>query len=218
MKYILHNAKWILAVELLLATVLLVGLLVPLPGKVELKIVQSGSMEPELPVGSVVVVVPSASYKVGDIITFGKDTRKRIPTTHRIAEITRDNGSIRYVTKGDANEEADRGNTAYSAVIGKVVADVPRLGFILDFARSRNGFTFMVVVPALFVILDELITIFTAVKGIKEKELSIVDLKSEKAYAKLKNGNIKINRNTCTTRPVFQQKNISMDGVILRST
>ncbi len=217
MKYILHNAKWILAVELLLAVVLLVGLLVPLPGKVELKIVQSGSMEPELHVGSVVVVVPSASYKVGDIITFGKDTSKRIPTTHRIAEITRDNGSIRYITKGDANEEADRGQTAYASVIGKVVADVPRLGYVLDFARSRNGFIFMVVLPAFFVILDELITIFTTVKGIKEKELSVVDLKNEKTNAVAKKRYVKTNENAHTAQPIFQQKRISMDGVILKS-
>lgn len=174
MKYILHNAKWILIAEVIISAVLLVGLLVPLPGKIELKIVQSGSMSPRLPVGSVVVVMPEVDYKVGDIITFGKDTKKRIPTTHRIAKIERENGSVRYVTKGDANEEADSGKTQYTAVIGKVVGTIPRLGYILDFARSRKGFAFMVVIPALFVMLDEIITIFNTTRDIRKKKNKII--------------------------------------------
>ena len=163
--------------EIVVSAVLLIGLLVPLPGKVELKIVQSGSMEPRLPVGSVVVVVPSESYNVGDIITFGKDTRKKIPTTHRIVKIERENGSIRYVTKGDANEEADTGKTSYSAVIGRVVGTIPRLGYVLDFARSRRGFTFMVVIPALFVMLDEMITIFNTARDLKGKNDKVATVK-----------------------------------------
>lgn len=211
MKYILHNAKWILIIEVIVAAVLLIGLLVPLPGKVELKIVESGSMEPELPVGSVVAVIPTGHYKVGDIITFGKDTVKRIPTTHRIAEITRENGSIRYITKGDANEEADSGNVAYSEVIGKVVTDIPRLGYILDFARSRNGFTFMVVVPALFVMLDELINILTAVKDVKRKNAIVV---KEVVNKKEKRKRDIVPTFKRSPQPMFSKNVVSMDGVI----
>jgi len=180
MKFLKKSAKWILAIEVAVSAVLLVGLLVPLPGKLELKIVQSGSMEPELPVGSVVAVVPTQEYRVGDIITFGKDTKKRIPTTHRIVEIERKNGGIRYITKGDANEEADNGQVAYASVIGKVVADVPRLGYVLDFARSRNGFTFMVVVPALFIVLDELLTIVATVRSMRKQKVAVTPERREK--------------------------------------
>lgn len=170
MKYLRPYAKYLLFIELALAAVLVVGLLVPLPGRVEVKIVQSGSMEPEIPVGAIVAIVPAAKYAVGDVITFGDDTVKRIPTTHRIVSIEREGGSTRYVTKGDANEEADNGRTSYSEVIGKVVLTVPRLGYVLDFARSKNGFMFMVVIPAALIVLDELITIAGALRGMRRRK------------------------------------------------
>ncbi len=208
MRYILHNAKWLLVAEVVISAVLLVGLLVPLPGKIELKIVQSGSMEPRLPVGSVVVVMPEVDYKVGDIITFGKDTKKRIPTTHRIVKIERENGSVRYVTKGDANEEADSGKTQYPAVIGKVVGTIPRLGYVLDFARSRRGFTFMVVIPALFVMLDELITIFNTAKDIKKKEKVTVKKRRVRSNKKYNTYNV----NVGNSRRIVSDIRAGIDG------
>jgi signal peptidase len=169
MKHVRYIAILVLAAELVLAAVLLVGLMVPLPGALEFKIVQSGSMEPEIPVGSVVVITPSPSYGVGDVITFGDDTKKRIPTTHRIVDVEREAGSIRYVTKGDANEEKDNTSVAFVSVIGKVVTTVPRLGYVLDFARSQQGFTFMVLIPAVLIMLDELINIYKVVQGNKRR-------------------------------------------------
>jgi signal peptidase I len=167
MKLLRQFAGGILITELVLASILIVGLMVPLPGKVEFKIVQSGSMEPALPVGSLVTVVPAPSYAVGDVVTFGGDAGKRIPTTHRIAGIEREGGSTRFVTKGDANEEKDNETTGYQDVIGKVVYVVPRLGFALDFARSREGYLYTIVIPAGLIILDELIKIFGALRGMR---------------------------------------------------
>jgi signal peptidase len=160
MSYLKQAAIGVLFVELVLAAVLLVGLLVPLPGSVSLKIVQSGSMEPAVPVGSMIAIMPTERYVVGDVITFGDDSGKRVPTTHRIVGTEREAGSIRYVTKGDANEERDRETVAHTAVLGQVVAHVPRLGYVLDFARTREGFTFMIVVPAALVVLDELFAVY----------------------------------------------------------
>src|SRR3990167_3351690 len=82
---------------------LLLGSMLPIPGNIEVKIVKSGSMEPAIPTGSVVMVRPSVSYAVGDVITFGKDTKTDIPTTHRIVAMNADNT---FTVKGDANEEA----------------------------------------------------------------------------------------------------------------
>ncbi len=170
MKFVRQCAAGILIAELLVASVLIVGLMVPLPGKVEFKIVQSGSMEPVLPVGSVVTVVPAPEYRVGDIVTFGGDVGKKIPTTHRIASIEREQGSIRYVTKGDANEERDSGHITYGSIVGKVVVTTPRLGFVLDYARSREGFFYTIVIPAALIILDELITIFQTMRALRRKK------------------------------------------------
>lgn len=162
--------QWIIAVELLVAGFLVMSLFVPLPGDVEVKIVQSGSMEPSVPVGSIVTVVPKGSYSVGDIITFGKDNKKTIPTTHRIIGIEREEGSIRYVTKGDANEEKDNALVRHSEIIGSVAFTVPRVGYVIDFARTKNGFMFMVVIPALLIMLDEIINIFSVVKSTNSRQ------------------------------------------------
>jgi len=170
MHIIKRYALVILAVELVAAAVLIVGLLVPLPGHVELKIVQSGSMEPSVPVGSLVTIVPAAHYAAGDIITFGDDSKRRIPTTHRIVATERVGGSLHFRTKGDANEEADNALVPHSAVVGKVMLTMPRLGYVLDFARSRNGFFFMVVIPAALIILDELISLAQSIRAVRNRQ------------------------------------------------
>lgn len=135
---------------------LLLGTMLPIPGSLEMKIVKSGSMEPEIPTGSLVVVKPAEAYIKGDIITFGKDTKTDIPTTHRIIAINPD-GS--FVSKGDANEEADVNPVQRGEVIGKVIFSVPGAGYVLDFARTKLGFTLLIGIPAGLVILEELFTI-----------------------------------------------------------
>lgn len=164
-----------------LAVVLVAGALlatmVPIPGNIEVKIVKSGSMEPSIMTGSVVVIKPTETYGVGDVITFGKDTKREIPTTHRIVEvITNANGTLSYRTKGDANEEADQSITSAKEVIGKVLVSVPNVGFVLDFARTRNGFLAMIVVPALMVIFDEGLTIAGEVKKMRRRKEAPVTL------------------------------------------
>src|SRR3989344_1742628 len=90
------------------AIIVIVGLLLialfPIKGNYQIKIVQSGSMEPDIKTGSVVIIKPSSVYKVGDVVTFGKDTKKDIPTTHRIVSSRAQDGVIMFTTKGDANE------------------------------------------------------------------------------------------------------------------
>lgn len=135
---------------------LLLGTMLPIPGNIEVKIVKSGSMEPEIGTGSLVVVKPAVVYKKGDIITFGKDTKSDIPTTHRIIAV---NANGTFVTKGDANEEQDTQPIARSEVIGKVLISIPGAGYVLDFARTKLGFMLLIGIPAGLVILEEILTI-----------------------------------------------------------
>jgi signal peptidase len=137
--------------------------MLPIPGNIQVKIVKSGSMEPTISTGSVVVVKPAASYAVGDIITFGPDTSAEIPTTHRILAIE---GNTIF-TKGDANEEADPQPTSVREVIGKVVLAVPKAGYVLDFARQPLGFTLMIGIPAGIIILDELLRIWAEIRRMR---------------------------------------------------
>lgn len=127
----------------------------PFDHGIELRIVESGSMEPAISTGSMIVVRPAETYAVGDVIMF--DSRYTdVPTTHRIVETYQEQGSTWHVTKGDANEEADAGVVPAREVIGTVALDLPRVGFVLDFARQPLGFLFLIVLPAGLIVLSEL--------------------------------------------------------------
>lgn len=144
---------------------LLVGSMLPIPGNIELKIVKSGSMEPSIPTGSLVVVKPQGFYAVNDVITFGADTKTEIPTTHRILAIEGEGASTMYTTKGDANEEEDQNKVARKEVIGKVIFHAPYVGFILDFARQPLGFALLIGIPAGLIILEEVLTILKELRA-----------------------------------------------------
>lgn len=150
------------------AGLLLVSLL-PITGNLEVKIVKSGSMEPNIKVGSLVVVVPGAHYAVGDVITFGKDTKTSIPTTHRILAVRQEDGQTFFTTKGDANEEQDPREVAANEVIGKVWLSVPFAGYVLDFARQPLGFALLIGVPAALIVVDEVATIFNEVRAMRRR-------------------------------------------------
>ncbi len=144
--------------------------LFPIKGNYQIKIVKSGSMEPAIKTGSIVVIKPSANYTVGDVVTFGKDTKKDIPTTHRIVASRAVQGTLLFTTKGDANEDKDTQEIRQSDIHGKVLFDVPFFGYIIDFARKPIGFAILVVLPALIVIYDEGAKIFSEVKKMRLKK------------------------------------------------
>ena len=101
--------------------------------------VTSGSMEPELHVGSVVYVkgADPKSLKEGDIITFrlGED----LIATHRIIEIIDENGHLSFKTKGDANNISDAHPVDEDALVGKVLFDIPYLGGIKSYIDTGRG-------------------------------------------------------------------------------
>jgi len=156
-----------------IAIIAIIGFLLialfPIKGNYQIKIVKSGSMEPDIKTGSVVVIKPSANYTVGDVITFGKDTKKDIPTTHRIVKSRAKNGVIMFTTKGDANEDPDTNEIRQSDIHGKVLFDIPFFGYIIDLARKPLGFAVLIVLPALIVIYDEGIKIFQEVSRLRSK-------------------------------------------------
>ncbi|MBI4162249.1 MAG: signal peptidase I [Candidatus Aenigmarchaeota archaeon] len=70
--------------------------------------------------GDLLLVTKPENLKVGDIILYSRD----VTIVHRIISIT-NNG---YVTKGDNNLVSDP-EISRSQVVGKVIADVPALGY-----------------------------------------------------------------------------------------
>lgn len=157
-------------VVIIIIVAFLLFALFPIKGNYQIKIVQSGSMEPSIKTGSIVIIKPSANYTVGDVVTFGKDTKKDVPTTHRIVSSRAVEGVLLFTTKGDANEDPDPNEIKQNDIHGKVLFDVPFFGYIIDFARKPLGFAVLIILPALIVIFDEGTKIWKEIKKNKNKE------------------------------------------------
>ena len=126
---------------------------------VDVKIVQSGSMEPAIPTGSLVLVKAEERYQTDDVITFTTRGVSDVPTTHRVVRDALQAGDLVYYTKGDANNDIDPEPVRPENIIGKVVFSVPYLGYLLDFARQPLGFILLIGVPAGLILFEEVSTI-----------------------------------------------------------
>jgi signal peptidase len=98
--------------------------------------VVSGSMEPTLGTGSVVIdrVISPAEARPGDIVTFQDPIRPR-QLTHRLQKVRVEGDTFYMVTLGDANDAPERWTVPRSGQIGRVVAHLPKLGY----ARTALG-------------------------------------------------------------------------------
>jgi len=130
-------------------------------------IVQSGSMEPVVKVGSVVFAAPAKTYGPGEIISFAAGGDKKKIVTHRIVFKLYPDGPHAapvYLTSGDANEEFDRWEVKDEHIIGRVFLTVPYAGYLADFAKKPQGFILLVIVPATIIIYEELRTLLREAK------------------------------------------------------
>lgn len=133
----------------------------PIAGNIKFLTVLSGSMEPKIHTGSVVMIKSMENYQVGDVITFGENSKKKKPTTHRIAEVKKDavKGEISYITKGDANNAPDQTPVTPGEILGKVFLSIPYFGYAVSAAQKPIGFILIVIVPAVIIIYDEILNI-----------------------------------------------------------
>ncbi|MFA4999677.1 MAG: signal peptidase I [Parcubacteria group bacterium] len=139
-----------------------------IPGIPKALVVQTGSMEPAIKTGSVVFVSPTDVYKEGDVITFKRaGSSLDAPVTHRIVGVKAEEGEYVFITKGDANNVEDIAEVRQSEVLGKVIFNIPYVGWVLDFAKKPLGFATFIGIPAVFVISDETRKI---IKEIKKKK------------------------------------------------
>lgn len=116
--------------------------------------VRSGSMEPSLAKGSLVLVREKAPVNEGDIITFYTGFKNNT-VTHRVIKIQREKDLVFYQTKGDANNAPDSVKVAADRVVGKVVGSAPYLGYIVAFTQTLIGVVLLILVPSLIIIIDE---------------------------------------------------------------
>lgn len=111
--------------------------------------VMSGSMEPAIATGDVIVAWPISPLeaKIGDVVTFvDHEARSRL-ITHRVRQIRISNGTVRFVTKGDSNTTVERWALPEDATLGRVVLRLPKLGYPLSWLggpRARIGLIVLV--------------------------------------------------------------------------
>lgn len=125
-------------------------------------IVTSGSMEPTFLTGSIILVDVSDSqqHKVGDVVMFWtvEDPEKSI--THRIIEITVEDGSRIYRTKGDNNAAPDQAIILDENIIGTYIeVTVPYLGYFFSFIKSRKGILLLAMLFGLFLVVTQVFRI-----------------------------------------------------------
>ena len=96
-------------------------------------VVASGSMEPTLSQGDLVIVHEETDYEKDDVITFIQEGDNRT-TTHRVIE----REAKQFITQGDANNAEDQ-LIVDEQIFGKVVVTLPLIGYIIQFVRTPAG-------------------------------------------------------------------------------
>ena len=138
--------------------------------------VQTGSMEPEFPIGTVVVAkkVDAKELEVGDVISFystEKDIVGRV-NTHRIVKVTSNMvGTLNFITKGDANGYEDSEPVSEINVIGKVVYNIGTVsGSVLSVLKNPKVIFFFIVLPLIFITFGEAVNLVTLIVNSKEEQ------------------------------------------------
>jgi len=148
---------WIVASSaLILGVIAWSGMLTPLMA------VSSGSMRPSLSEGDLLLVgrVSAGEIQVGDIIAFNvpypyQDTIQS-PVIHRVIGKVSGGGEIKFKTKGDANTSEDPWEVPAENVIGKYLAKIPLLGFLLLALKSPFGIAFASILLASSLVLAKI--------------------------------------------------------------
>lgn len=182
-KKIIKGFYWILLLLLLIISLTVVFSKFNNPLGVRLFSVKSGSMEPSIRVGSIVMMKGQEEYQAGDVITVRMERNAKETFTHRVVEVVENEelGRIVYRTKGDANPEIDRELVPKGRILGKVILTVPYLGYPVAIAQTQMGLTFLVIIPATLIVYSEAINIKNEIgKIIKKRRNSGSEEKEEK--------------------------------------
>jgi signal peptidase I len=140
------SIRWLVRLVLLAFALVVVGALtivivLPRATHGSALTVLTGSMTPEIPVGSVVLVRPvdPSTLHVGDIATYQVAPGKPEFITHRIVKIDPSTSPTSFTFKGDANRGADFKLVPAGAIRGEVWFHVPYLGAIRDALHGKGG-------------------------------------------------------------------------------
>lgn len=118
-------------------------------------IVLTGSMEPEISSGDLIIVkqIDSSEVKENDIIAFfDPDGNGQSILTHRVVNVTEEDGKTAFITKGDANNSEDRQPVPSDQLVGGYVLRIPGMGNIAMFMQTTAGLIVCVVLPLIILV------------------------------------------------------------------
>ena len=135
-------ASFLSAVSILVLVLLLAACLpltLPRLFGYQIYTVVSGSMEPAIPMGSLVYIREGKPEEAaeGDVIAFYGSEQSASIITHRVVENRVVMGEL--ITKGDANQTTDMKPVPYARYIGKVERSIPEAGKIAAVFTSSGG-------------------------------------------------------------------------------
>ncbi|MDD4851372.1 MAG: signal peptidase I [Gemmiger sp.] len=133
--------------------------------------VKTDSMLPTFATGDLIFIkkTDTAKLAVGDVVCFHTIIENQYAlNTHRISDITEENGVRSYTTKGDNNEISDQHIIADGDIVGKYVGKVSGLGRVMDFLSSSMGFLVVIVLPMLLFFIYQLYHLIMVVVEMKK--------------------------------------------------
>lgn len=136
----------------------------------------SESMEPTFYKDDLAVVKScnTEELKEGDIITFKQEDRV---ISHRIEDITKEKGEVKFITKGDNNEVEDKEPVDMQNIYGKVVFVIPKVGKIVNYIQNVRGFVNVCILIVIICILINFRDNVINSRKIKRKKYEIKKLR-----------------------------------------
>jgi signal peptidase len=118
------------------------------------EIVLSGSMEPTINAGGLIVTRPISpeDIQAGDILTYTSASGREI-ICHRVVFV--EENPLRFFTQGDANKSPDPIPASPPQIIGIFCFQAPYLGYLLHFIRSPPILLGVITVFAAFIAVSE---------------------------------------------------------------
>lgn len=174
-----YTTNFILAICIIFTVLIVVSSQLSHSGKnifgIEVLTVLSGSMEPGIKTGSIIigktVTENKESFTVGDVITYKSLEDPNVLITHRIVEVEQRGSQIHYVTKGDNNDVIDPAAIPAENVVALYSnITIPLLGYIFTFASSKIGIILLLIVPGVIILITQAISVWRTIVNMDEEQ------------------------------------------------
>lgn len=143
-------------------------------------VVLSGSMSPAFEAGDMIFIQETDPYtlKVNDVICY---LEEESAVTHRIMEVQQQDGSLLYITQGDANNTEDARPVSPQQIQGKYTGvKIAGAGEFAMFLQSTPGMLLFIGGPILFFILWDVIRRMAAGKENRREKRKLQEESSGK--------------------------------------